>query len=287
MHKIFSNMWTPRCVNGGTLRRPTLRKSAIFFTQNLPRSLRQLTHLYIIFRTTTLALSIQNSFCLKSFKVIPLPLWATFSWHHRMIASNMLLYFGETKGWSSLLESLDFPNLLPTRNKLLLSKKRSRLYSLLDLLTSTLLSEFELRTLISSPNCFNWTILTVLFASSSKSSTFVRFPRLSDVGFLICFLQIYFAGMTHAIVFFIFNHLVVSKLIFQMMVPSVTVKLTLISFFSSRSFLLTGLILPLFSQSPSFDQRNDGSENHLWIFSKFLISIILWTIICKIILEDT
>ena len=116
MHKIFSNMWTPRCVNGGTLRHPTLRKSAIFFTQNLPRSLRQLTHLYIIFRTTTLALSIQNSFCLKSFKVIPLPLWATFSWHHRMIASNMLLYFGETKGWSSLLESLDFPNLLPTRN---------------------------------------------------------------------------------------------------------------------------------------------------------------------------
>ena len=95
------NMSTPRCVNGGTLRHPTLRKSAIFFTPNLPRSLRQLTYLYIISLTTMLALSIQNSFCLKIFKVIPLPPWATFSWHHRMIASNMLLYFGETKGWPS------------------------------------------------------------------------------------------------------------------------------------------------------------------------------------------
>ena len=93
-----SNMSTPRCVNGGTLRHPTLRKSAIFFIPNLPRSLRQLTYLYIISLTTMLALSIQNSFCLKIFKVIPLPPWATFSWHHRMIASNMLLYFGETKG---------------------------------------------------------------------------------------------------------------------------------------------------------------------------------------------
>ena len=78
--------------------------------------------------------------------------------------------------------------------------------------------------------------------------------------------------MTHAIIFFIFNHLVVNKSILEMMMALATVKLTLTSIFNSGSFLLTGLILPLFSQSLSFDQRNDGPENHLQIFPKFLTS---------------
>ena len=69
--------------------------------------------------------------------------------------------------------------------------------------------------------------------------------------------------MTHAIIFFIFYHLVVNKPILEIMVSSVTVKLTLTSFLNSASFLLTGLILPLLRQSLFFDQRNDEPENHL------------------------
>ena len=98
-------------------------------------------------------------------------------------------------------------------------------------IASTLLSEFALRTLTSSPNDFNWTILTILFAPFSKSSTFIIFPRLSDFGFMICFVLISFASMIHPIIFFILNWLVVSKLILEMMVSSVIMKLTLTSFF--------------------------------------------------------
>ena len=178
---------------------------------------------------------------------------------------DMLLCFGRTKGaW--LWESLHFSNLPPTHNKPSLSKKGPSLYSLPDLLTSILLSEFALRILISSRNDFNWTILTMLFAAFSKSYKFISFSRLSDVGYFICFVQISFASMTHAITFFIFNHLVVNIPILEIMVSWVTVKLTLTSFLNSGSFLLTGLMLPLLHQSLSFNQRNDGPENHLWIF---------------------
>ena len=72
-------------------------------------------------------------------------------------------------------ESLDFPNLPPTRDKATLSKKGSSLCSLLDLLTSILLSQFALIILISSRNDFYWTISTKLFAAYSKSSTFISF----------------------------------------------------------------------------------------------------------------
>ena len=92
------NILTPQCVNGGTSRHLTLGISAILCTPNLPHTLRQFTHLYIIPITTTLATSIQNSFYLELFKVIPLSTWATFLWHHHMIASDMLLCFGRTKG---------------------------------------------------------------------------------------------------------------------------------------------------------------------------------------------
>ena len=97
-----SKISTPQCVNYGTSKHLSLGKSSIFYTPNLPRSLRQLTHLYIIPLTSTLALSIQNPFCLKLFKFIPLPQWVTFSWHHCMIASDMLLFFVRTKGRASL-----------------------------------------------------------------------------------------------------------------------------------------------------------------------------------------
>ena len=80
---------------------------------------------------------------------------------------------------------------------------------------------------------------------------FIGFLRLSDVGFLIYFVQIFFASISHALIFFIFNKFVVSKPIREMMASLVVVK------------LLTGIISPLFSQSSSFDQKNDGSENHL------------------------
>ena len=63
------NISTTQCVNGGTWRHLTLGKSAIFCTPNLPRSLWQLTHLYIIPLATTLALSIQNLLWLKLFKL--------------------------------------------------------------------------------------------------------------------------------------------------------------------------------------------------------------------------
>ena len=91
------NISISQCVNGGTSRHLTLGKSAIFCTPNFPHSLRQFTHLHIIPLTSMLALSIQNPFCLKLFKIIPLPPWATFSWHNRMNASDMLLCFGRTK----------------------------------------------------------------------------------------------------------------------------------------------------------------------------------------------
>ena len=103
----------------------------------------------------------------------------------------------------------------------------------------------------------------MLLAVFSKSLTFISFSRLLDVGFLICFVQISLASMAHAIIFFIFNQTVVRKPILEMMVSSTAVKLTLTSFFNSGSFLLTGLVLPLFSLSLFFDQRNDGPENHL------------------------
>ena len=122
-----SSISTPQCVNGGTSRHLTLGKSAIFCTPNLQHSLRQLTHLYIIPLTTVLTLSIQNSFCFKLFKVIPLPPRAKFSWHHQNVASDMLLCFGRTKGWASLRENLDFPNLPPTHNKPSPSKNGSSL----------------------------------------------------------------------------------------------------------------------------------------------------------------
>ena len=128
------NISTPLCVNGGTSRHLTLGKSAIFCTPNLPYSFQQLTHLYVIPLTTMLALSIQNQICLKLFKVIPIPQWATLSWYHCMIFSDMLPCFGRTTGWASLWENLNFPNLPPTRNKPSLCKKGSRLCRLLDLL---------------------------------------------------------------------------------------------------------------------------------------------------------
>ena len=92
------NISTPLCVNGGTSRHLTLGKSAIFCTPNLPYSFQQLTHLYVIPLTTMLALSIQNQICLKLFKVIPIPQWATLSWYHCMIFSDMLPCFGRTTG---------------------------------------------------------------------------------------------------------------------------------------------------------------------------------------------
>ena len=71
-------------------------------------------------------ISIQNPLWFKLFKVIPLPPWESSSWHHGMIASDMLLCFGRTTGWASLRESLDFLSLPLIRNKPLLSKKGSR-----------------------------------------------------------------------------------------------------------------------------------------------------------------
>ena len=92
------NISTPLCVNGDTSRHLTLGKSAIFCTPNLPYSLKQLKHLYVIPLTTMLALSIQNPICLKLFKVIPIPQWATLSWYHCMIFPDMLPCFGRTTG---------------------------------------------------------------------------------------------------------------------------------------------------------------------------------------------
>ena len=119
------NISTPLCVNGDTSRHLTSGKSAIFCTPNLPYSLKQLKHLYVIPLTTMLALSIQNPICLKLFKVIPIPQWATLSWYHCMIFPDMLPCFGRTTGWASLWESPNFPNLPPTRNKPSLCKKGS------------------------------------------------------------------------------------------------------------------------------------------------------------------
>ena len=102
--------------------------------------------------------------------------------------------------------------------------------------------------------------LAILFAVIFKLLTFIGFLRLSDVGVLIYFVQIFFASISHALIFFIFNRFVVSKPIREMMASLVVVK------------LLTRIISPLFSQSSSFDQKNNGSENHLLIFSKNLIS---------------
>ena len=92
------NISTPLCVNRGTSRHLTLGKSAIFCTPNLPYSLQQLKHLYVIPLTTMLALSIQNPICLKLFKVIPILQWATLSWYHCMIFPDMLPCFGRTTG---------------------------------------------------------------------------------------------------------------------------------------------------------------------------------------------
>ena len=106
----------------------------------------------------------------------------------------------------------------------------------------------------SLPNDFNWTILTKLLPTFSKSSTFISFLRLSDVTFLIFIVQNSFASMTNTMILFIFNRHVVSKPILEMVASSVTVKVTLTSFFSSESSLLTTLFSPLFSQSLFFDQ---------------------------------
>ena len=88
--------------------------------------------------------------------------------------------------------------------------------------------------------------LTMLFVALSKSLTCISLPRLLDIVFLICFVLISFASMTRATIFYIFKHLVVNKPILEMMVSSVTVKLTRTYFLNSGSFLLTGLILLLF-----------------------------------------
>ena len=153
-------------------------------------------------------------------------------------------FFGRCVRWVSLCKSLDSPNLPLTRNKTLLSKKGLILYRLLNLLISTLLSEFAFRTLTSPWNEFSLAILIIVFAAFSKSSTFISFSRLSEVGFLICFVKISFASMTHAIIFFIFNQLVVSKPILKMMASLVIGKLTLTSFFNSGSSLLRGVGSP-------------------------------------------
>ena len=92
------NISTPQCVNGGTSRHLTLGKSSISCKPNVPRSLQELTRLCIILDTTMLALSIQNPFCLKLFKIIPLPAWATFPWHHRIIASDICFVSEEPNG---------------------------------------------------------------------------------------------------------------------------------------------------------------------------------------------
>ena len=91
----------------------------------------------------------------------------------------------------------------------------------------------------SLPNDFNWTILTNLLPTFSKSSTFISFLRLSDVTFLIFIVQNSFASMTNTMILFIFNRLVVSKPILEMVAWSVTVKVTL-TFFS--------VLDPLYSQ---------------------------------------
>ena len=116
----------PEWVNGGASIRLTLGKSAILSTSNYLCNLRWLVHLYIISLTTMFTISIQNPLWFKLFKVIPLPPWESSSWHHGMIASDMLLCFGRTTGWASLRESLDFLSLPLIRNKPLLSKKGSR-----------------------------------------------------------------------------------------------------------------------------------------------------------------
>ena len=67
-----------------------------------------------------------------------------------------------------------FPQSASNSKKPSLTKKRSILYSLLDLLTSILLSEFALRILIYSPNDFIRTILAMLFASFHKFFQIVR-----------------------------------------------------------------------------------------------------------------
>ena len=83
------NISTPQCVNGGTSRHLTLGKSTISCKPNVPRSLRELTRLCIVLDTTMLALSIQNPFYLKLFKIIPLPPCTIFPWYYRIIASDI------------------------------------------------------------------------------------------------------------------------------------------------------------------------------------------------------
>ena len=115
----------------------------------------------------------------------------------------------------------------------------------------------------------------MLIAAFSKSSTFISFYRFSDVGFSICVVQISFASVTHTIIFFIVNHLGVNKPIFEMMVSSVTVILTLSSFLNSGSFSLAGLICHSFTNF-YLSNREMMEQKTIHKFSLYSLHLILW-----------
>ena len=72
------NISTPQWVNGGSLEILSFGISDIFYSPNLPLSLRHTTHLCIKLLMAELALTIQKPHCLNSFNVRPLPPCATF-----------------------------------------------------------------------------------------------------------------------------------------------------------------------------------------------------------------
>ena len=175
-----------------------------------------------------------------------------------------MLYLGRTTGLASLWGNMDFCNIPPTRynyNPSHYNPRKSQVYTgcsvyWLQLCCPNLCLEPLLLPQMTLVRPF----LTILFAAFSKDSTFISFPRLSDVLCLIWFAQFFF---------FIFNKLAVSESFLKMVVSLVIFNITLTSFFNSGSSLFEELIFPLFSQCLSFDQTNNGPENYVQIFFKF------------------
>ena len=82
-------------------------KSSIFWYPNAPRSLRQVTRLKIVLRTTELALITQRPVFLRLIGVILLPLCATLSRQHVFLIYQKLLelyqYLGRDQSWKDCL----------------------------------------------------------------------------------------------------------------------------------------------------------------------------------------
>ena len=126
------NIFSPQYVNGGASCVLSSGRSAILWIPSLPLNLLHITHLKMMLLQTKFPFFTHKSKFLEQFKVNPLPPWATF-WCYQLIIWVTSCLLGRRIGYFRLQFRKEFFNLPPTCRILLISRKISNLWMLLDL----------------------------------------------------------------------------------------------------------------------------------------------------------